>query len=107
MKEENEIFSLIKNRVHNLVPTDEVYLFGSQANNNANEESDWDILVLLAEKPDRKIKQSIHKALFPLSVQIHAFINTVIASHADWNNNPSYYSLHQSIVANKAAYYEQ
>ncbi|MDQ2753465.1 MAG: nucleotidyltransferase domain-containing protein [Bacteroidota bacterium] len=100
---ENEIFLLIKSKVREVIPTAGVYLFGSRANGNSNEESDWDVLILLTDKPDRKIKLSIHLALFPLSVQIHTFINTVIVSQPDWNNNPCYYSMHQSIVAKRVA----
>src|SRR5947209_5267085 len=101
MLSENKIFELIKSDVHNVLPDSKVLLFGSRANGYANEESDWDILILTSNKPDYKIKKLVHNKLFPLSVKIASFINTIIVSEKDWNNNPSYYSLHKSVASKK------
>lgn len=101
MNYENKIFELIKSEVHKVLPDSKVLLFGSRANGNANDESDWDILILIAEKPDDKIKKLIHNKLFPISVKIASFINTIILSEKDWNSNPSYYSLHKSVTSKK------
>lgn len=93
-----EILDLIKKNVQEIIPGAKVSLFSSRASGTAHDESDWNILILLKEKADKALKNSIHNAVFPLSLQINAYINTVIVSEDDWNTNPSYYSLHHSVT---------
>ncbi|ANH83335.1 hypothetical protein A8C56_22215 [Niabella ginsenosidivorans] len=100
MQSDSKIFFQIIRAVQQLIPDAEVHLFGSRLNHTATDESDWDILILLNEKPSKQLKQKIHDAVFPISIAANAFINTLIASKNDWNNNPSYYSIHQSIRNN-------
>jgi predicted nucleotidyltransferase len=99
--ENNKTFELIKAEVHSILPLAKVLLFGSRANYHATDESDWDILILTKDKPDSKIKSAVHDKLFPISLKILSFINTIIVSEDDWNNNPSYYPLHQSVISKK------
>lgn len=101
MDYKHKIFESIKSEVHKVLPDSKVLLFGSRVNGNTTDESDWDILILISEKPDYKIRKLIHNKLFPISVQIASFINTIIVSETDWNNNPSYYSLHKSVSSKK------
>lgn len=97
MNEADNIFSKIKREVQAVVPAAKVYLFGSRATNTATIESDWDILILTQTVADKKIKDAIHEKVFPISVQIRAFINLIVIQEKEWNNNPAYYSLHQTI----------
>ena len=101
MDNEHKILELIKSEVHKILPDSKVSLFGSRANGYANEESDWDILILTQLKPDAKTKKLVHDKIFPISVSITAFFNIIIVSESDWNYNPSYYSLHQSVSSQK------
>ena len=99
--ENDKIFELIKAEVYKLLPQAKVLLFGSRANNFETDESDWDILILTKDKPDIKLKKTVHDKLFPISLKIASFINTLILSEEDWNNNASYYSLRQSVLSKK------
>ena len=99
--ENNKTFELIKAAVLNILPLAKVLLFGSRANGYATDESDWDILILTPDKPDVKLKNLVHDKLFPVSIEIASFINTLIINEEDWNNDPSYYSLHQSVTSKK------
>lgn len=92
MQTNKEILSCIKAAVQELIPDAKVYLFGSRARGDWNEESDWDILVLTKEKYSKKVKWQIHDKLFPYSVSIGALFQFVVASEEDWNNAPAYYS---------------
>jgi predicted nucleotidyltransferase len=83
--------------VQKIAPDARVMLFGSRAYGVPNEESDWDILILTKQPVNTAIKKKIHSILFPISVQIEAFINTLTVQEDDWLNNPSYYSLHQTV----------
>lgn len=95
------IFQQIKAAILEILPNAEVSLFGSRANDEADEESDWDILILTHSKPDGNLKKVIHNKLFPISINIAAFINTILVSKTDWNDDPSYYALRKSISATK------
>ena len=93
----NNILSSIKAQVQKVSPGAKVLLFGSRAYGVPTEESDWDILILTERPVNSAVKKQIHTTLFPLSVQIRAFINTLTVQEDDWMNNPSYYSLHQTV----------
>jgi len=89
--------SSIKSHVLAVAPGAEVILFGSRAYGAPTKESDWDILILTDQPVTTALKKEIHKGVFPLSVKIGAFINTLTVQKDDWENNPSYYSLHQTV----------
>ena len=101
MSYEETIFLKIKSEIQTMLSGAKISLFGSRANGNANEESDWDILILTREKPGDEITRMRQDRLFPLSVKIAAFINIIIVSEADWNTDPSYYALRQSVSTKK------
>ncbi len=96
-----QILLNIKQQIREVVPGATVILFGSRVTDRFTEESDWDILVLSPQKSiSSALKQSVHNKVFPLSVSIGAFINILLVSNSDWQNNPSYYSLKRSIAEN-------
>ena len=98
MSNNNVITSFIKSQVQKVVPHTKVLLFGSRASGTPTEESDWDILILTEQPVNTTIKKDIHTVLFPISVQIGAFINALTVEENEWLNNPSYYSLQQTIT---------
>jgi predicted nucleotidyltransferase len=99
-----QILISIKAQIQEVLPDANIILFGSRAGDSAHEESDWDILVI-ADKPQitKSIKQTIHDKVFPLSVAIGAFINLLLVTKKDWQENPSYYSLKKTITNNSRA----
>jgi len=101
MLTKQQIITAIKSQIKEIVPESEVILFGSRVNNTADEESDWDILVVSHSDADRKkMKQVIHDKIFPLSVTIGSFINILLLTASDWQQNPSYYTLRRSVAQN-------
>jgi uncharacterized protein len=97
MSGDSAILSSVKSKVQLVIPGAKVLLFGSRAYGLPTDESDWDFLILTSKPVTTSIKNEIHQALFPVSVQIGAFINTLTVQEDDWANNPSYYSLQQTI----------
>jgi predicted nucleotidyltransferase len=93
----NKIFPSIKSLVLQVVPDAQVYLFGSRANGNATEESDWDILIITRAEVNRRLKDVLHHNLFPFSIEIASFINYVLVKEDQWFNNPSWYSLRKNL----------
>ncbi|MCW3122409.1 MAG: hypothetical protein JWQ38_1901 [Flavipsychrobacter sp.] len=94
---DNIIQDTIKAQVQQILPFAKVLLFGSRAYGTPNAESDWDILILTREPVSSTIKRNIHNAIFPISVKIGAFINTLTVQEDDWNNAPSYYTLKRTV----------
>jgi len=97
MASSSAILSSIKSQILSVVPDAKVLLFGSRAYGTPTKESDWDILILTDQPVNSSIKNEIHRSIFPISVKIGAFINTLTVQKDEWENNPSYYSLHQTI----------
>ncbi len=90
----------MKELVHTVLPDAKVILFGSRANNTAHEESDWDLLILDKSNIDKKTKWAVHDVLYPLSVELFTFINSIVANEDEWENNPGWYALKLSISRN-------
>lgn len=93
----NIVLSSLKTKIHQVAPDAKIMLFGSRAYGIPTEESDWDILILTPQIVTTAVRNRLHDHIFPLSVQIGAFINTMVIQEEEWINNPSYYSLHQTI----------
>lgn len=101
--EKNDILASIKSQILKVAPGAKVMLFGSRAYGAPTEESDWDILILTPQPVSTSLKRSIHDMLFPISLSIAAFINTVTVQENEWDKNPSYYSLYQSVAGRMVA----
>ena len=98
------LFPKMKALVHEIVPDAKVILFGSRANGTATEESDWDVLVLTKQEVDQKLKEKLHDHVFPLSIKEGTIISPLLVQEDNWNTNPSYYALQQSIAAGCVVY---
>jgi DNA polymerase sigma len=97
MTNNNAILSTIKLQIKNVVPDAKVMLFGSRAYGTPTEESDWDILILSKGPVNFSLKNQIHSAIYPVSVQIGSFINFIAVQEKEWETSPSYYTLQKSI----------
>ena len=93
----SDVLAAIKLQVLEVAPGAKVMLYGSRAYGVPTDESDWDILILTTQPVNASLKKNIHDALFPISMKISAFINTVTVQENDWSKSPVYYSLYQSI----------
>ncbi len=93
----NTFLANLKVEIQKAVPYAQVWLFGSRAYGTPTDESDWDILILTPEKVTAALKRSVHNVVFPVSLQLDAFVNTFIIQEKEWDTNPAYYSLHQTV----------
>jgi uncharacterized protein len=97
-KKENYIITLIKNKIHNKNPKAEIILFGSHARGEAHNESDWDILILLAKSQiDRCTEKEYREELFDIELEIGEPISTFVFSKNDWETKHSITPLYQNI----------
>jgi predicted nucleotidyltransferase len=75
-----------------------IILFGSRARGTENNESDWDILVLL-DKPfvTFKEEQNIRHKLYEVELEVEEPISTFVYSLADWNSKMSVTPLFKNV----------
>lgn len=97
-KHDSDIARLIGLKIKQKDPNAEVILYGSHARNNANSESDWDILILIdAPKKSRKIEDIYRDELFNLELEIGEPISTLIYSKDDWEKKYTFTPLYNNI----------
>lgn len=93
-------FRQMKQLVKQVLPSAEVYLFGSRANNAAQNDSDWDLLILEDGEVTRDLRNKVFDVLYPYSTEIEAFIHFTLANKQEWQSHPRFYSLQLSISQN-------
>jgi predicted nucleotidyltransferase len=95
-----EELTLIKDVIVSMVPTDTIYLFGSYAYGEPNQESDLDIYVVVSDDADfdtidigTKIRQALYKKkTIPMDL--------LFSSKSTFNNKKEKVSL-ENVIANK------
>jgi predicted nucleotidyltransferase len=86
-KSENKILSKIKKSILSFEPEAEVYLYGSRARNDHNENSDWDLLILLPGEITFQIKKELTKLLFDIELSEKQILNSIFFNREIWFNN--------------------
>ena len=86
-----QIFKEIQLLKRQILPNEQVILFGSQARGDAREDSDWDLLVLL-DKEKRNFIEDYDNYAYPfaeLGLKFHTLINAKVYTVKDWKSRPS------------------
>lgn len=93
-----EILAEIKRRVRENEPDAQVFLYGSYARGDANEESDVDLLILLnKETLGYKDKIKITNPLFDLGFDIGQMISPLVQTKQNWEAKYYYTPLYHNI----------
>jgi len=85
----DKILKSIKKVILDLAPEAKIILFGSRARNDIKEYSDWDILILLPEKPDYLKVQQIRDYLYELELESGEIISSIVRGIDEWHS-PQY-----------------
>lgn len=97
-KKEQNITHLIKDKIKQKDPLADVILFGSHARGQSNQDSDWDILILLDQSNvNRSIEKEYRDQLYDVELEIGEPISTLVYSKADWELNHTVTPLYQNI----------
>jgi len=90
---------MIKAMVRKKDPTADVILFGSHARGQANQDSDWDILILL-NKPHvtRLMEKEFTDELFEIELEQGEVISAFVFSKSEWENKHSVTPLYHNIA---------
>jgi len=97
-QKEKHIIALIKSKIQGKNPEADIILFGSHARGTANENSDWDILILLkSPNVSRKIEQEYRHELFDIELETGEPISTFVFSKNDWETKHSFTPFYYNI----------
>lgn len=76
-----EIKQLLNNHLGNLVS--DVVVFGSQVWGNSAKDSDYDVIIILSTRYDRKIQRKINDLCYELDLKYEIFLDTQIISERE------------------------
>jgi len=97
-RKEQNITHLIKEKIKQKDPLADVILFGSHARGQSNQNSDWDILILLDQSNvNRSIEKEYKDQLYNVELEIGEPITALVYSKTDWELNHAVTPLYQSI----------
>lgn len=84
MDKKKEILEKINTSVKGIEPQADIILFGSRARGDEEEDSDWDILILLPYEVDLSIEQKFRHKLFDVELEYGEPFSTFVYSKAAW-----------------------
>ena len=98
MADKQKLIQRIINIVNNNDPDSEVYLYGSQARGDANQLSDWDLLILLNQKKiSFETETKYMDEFYEIELETGEIISPLIYSMTDWNSKHSITPLFHNI----------
>jgi uncharacterized protein len=74
--------SLVENLETNII---DVILFGSQLSKNSHPDSDFDILIILKNKPDWRLEREISDICYDIELKYGILTDTHLLSESDFN----------------------
>ncbi len=77
-----QILKEIKRRVLEIVPDAQVWLYGSQARGDFDDNSDWDILVITKQEIPMPVRMKIIDNLSDIGIELGEVFNPLILSEA-------------------------
>lgn len=93
-----ELLKRCKMAIRRVVPDADVILYGSRARGDANEYSDYDILIIVNGSVDMALEERILDKIYPLELETCAVLTFIVYSEQDWNS-PLYQAmpLHKNV----------
>ena len=82
---DKSVLARCKTAIKTVVPDADIILFGSRARGNAQEYSDYDILILVDEKSDLKLSERILDQIYQIELETDAMISFVVQNRNIWN----------------------
>ena len=85
MYSENQIKHKISNAIREVDSDAEVFLFGSKARNQANENSDWDLLVLTNHPVSLQDEQTFRHKLVDVELEVEEPLSVFVYYKKEWD----------------------
>lgn len=83
--EDVELLKLCKKAIRQVVPDADVILYGSRARGDANEYSDYDILILTNGPSDIPVHEKMIESIYPLELDTGAVLTLAIYNRQQWD----------------------
>ncbi|MDR0438121.1 MAG: nucleotidyltransferase domain-containing protein [Bacteroidales bacterium] len=88
----------IKDKVHSVDKSAQVYLYGSRARQTARDDSDWDLLILVdKDKVSLADEQRFRHELVDLEVKYDQAISTLVYPSSEWKTKYAVTPLYSNI----------
>ncbi|MFP4500350.1 MAG: nucleotidyltransferase domain-containing protein [Candidatus Hydrogenedentota bacterium] len=84
--EREALLQRIKEVVRGFDPEAEIILYGSRARGDAEPGSDWDLLVLLSEEPDRHERNALMSAIHKVELASDEILVPIIRTKEFWDS---------------------
>lgn len=81
-----ELLKRCKNAIRQVVPDADVILYGSRARGNADEYSDYDILVLTDGPSGIPVHEKMIESIYPLELDTGAVMTLAIYNKQQWDS---------------------
>ena len=88
----------IKSIVAKKAPLAKVYLYGSRIRGTANQDSDWDVLILLTREITAEIEEEITSPLYDLELDTGEVISPMIYNEKEWNTKYRIRSFYHNVM---------
>ena len=85
MKRE-KLIGQIKQAVLEIEPDAEIILYGSRSRGDADENSDWDLLILVSGPSNEKRTDRIRHRLYELEWETGQVLSSIVRSRKDWDS---------------------
>lgn len=96
--ESQTIASLVKQQIINSDATAQVILFGSRARGDAENESDWDFLVLTTQKDTEILSDKLRKIILRnVELKYNIAVSLIVKNIVLWETKYSPTNIYQSI----------
>ena len=92
------IKKMIAERVNEIDPKAEIFLFGSRARGDFNENSDWDILILTNYPVSLKDEQRFRHHLVFLELETGEVFSTFVYEKKDWETRHKITPFYQNVI---------
>jgi predicted nucleotidyltransferase len=84
---EKDLLIRCKRAIRSIDPTADVILFGSRARGDADDDSDYDLLILTDRLAGLKTEEPILRALFPIELETGAVLTFLLYNKITWNSD--------------------
>jgi predicted nucleotidyltransferase len=81
-----KVLTKIRKTVNSIRPDADVILYGSRARGDMENDSDWDILILLNDPVDRQVKNELSDALYETELETNEVFSSIIRTKEEWNS---------------------
>jgi predicted nucleotidyltransferase len=81
---DNLLLTRCREAIERIVSGATIILYGSRARGDAKPDADYDLLVLLEQKPNWLLEDQIRKSLYPLELETGAVLTVICYGKEEW-----------------------